>query len=1267
MGAPVAASVQERPRTSIPASSQKQPSSSSNLQEDNTVLNDDSKIDPAVNLSSSTEMKTTTISHIQNNVQFSSVNKDIVAKDISECKSVSSEKQINIISTKSTTDPNHTPIKSNTVNPNPINTTLNPSSTNNKKDNQITSKSNSDLPISSSLMKSQPATDKQVRPMSISHNVPKKEISKPPISKPSLNVEKKTTIESGLSSNSSKPVTGQKVHTKSEKKSHYSPYRPRSTNPDSEYFQINSGLFAADGSPLEKRSFPSLGVIARASPIADQGRSFFRSFNPTNPSSPTKSIPSPEMRPRSFNFDHDDVIQPDKSRLPAASSKTTVPVQKQMNFHPSTSSVQKPSTVSPGSAQVTHNGNNTVVNSTTKRSKTQDTGSSSKSNIKDSHGKTSPTVQQVVVHDRDGTQTTHHILIPQNANRNNPDQIQIKSSWDGRQRSTAAQMYKPAADHEKKAVTGSYPSAGSNPKQKRSGSVQHTNVTQQGQTSSRSNSGTHQSVLAASRSQVKTQLKIANTSLKKNVAQQEQRNAQHAVPDQKTIPVLRETHVVNNQAVVAYDQTGNSVIQTSAQSEATRIQTSGHGAQSESKSLDLKDVTVGQAQSNQAMMTNRSETNEESVTKHKSSLQSNNDSKLHLRTFTSSEGATNRKDVDNSDLKTGGSLTITKAREKGKMELLKNPNEFIQSMDANDTRNGLSGESGSDAHDSARTTLPKDAVQNRNASTSHEVSPCTQELDPMTMPKLTPLKRSPSVSAEDLENTASPQSHRAMRDISTNLSQDQNVPNSPGQHVFTEKLSLIETSFSAVSKNLIANPVLQEPPDDEISDPFSLALDDIDNIQIIDNKPNDIPDLHSVPGPSDDAKNPSEDDVIFNPQDSANPGSIVSKRSVAVNGEEEKDTTASQISGLVATNTLGSASGISSIPVGTTHLASDLQNGSCILQKAANASSIPTPAGNAKSKASCAPAIAPAPTTGCNLTITSLNADQVNTQTPIPTKIAPASSDNVKQNNTVIAEEHTKQESETEPPKPLEPAKVPSHLKFEDDDHVTIWNRLEKRKIAGNAAPLGRNLERYLQRHLDCEVYENQDYDPNRSKSSRKRPKVSPKDAKAGDHIVIWNRLEKRKIAGNAAPLAKNLKTYLEKRPYCEVYCDQDKELKNAAAKKNSSREVLVEEPKANEVDCLEEWKNHDDYIDTDQMSHMYKTDYEHTAELFLMDGDENDDVSPIVMTGPTGVEEASSVMIDLDQFLSINQPEEELNSDDEVFGGTLPKLMANFEIPNSS
>ncbi|OSX79833.1 hypothetical protein BU14_0070s0007 [Porphyra umbilicalis] len=111
--------------------------------------------------------------------------------------------------------------------------------------------------------------------------------------------------------------------------------------------------------------------------------------------------------------------------------------------------------------------------------------------------------------------------------------------------------------------------------------------------------------------------------------------------------------------------------------------------------------------------------------------------------------------------------------------------------------------------------------------------------------------------------------------------------------------------------------------------------------------------------------------------------------------------------------------------------------------------------------------------------------------------------------------------------------------------HVTVWHKVEGRKIAGNAAPLRRNLYRYLERHPECEVYLEQD------KLLDANGGVDPLTGESlttfhEEHVPIWHTLDGRKVTGNAAPLKKNLAAYLAKHKHCEVYDGQDKALKAA-------------------------------------------------------------------------------------------------------------------------
>eukprot|EP00299_Pterocystis_sp_00344_P002699 c13041_g1_i1.p1 GENE.c13041_g1_i1~~c13041_g1_i1.p1 ORF type:complete len:326 (-),score=51.79 c13041_g1_i1:190-1167(-) len=134
------------------------------------------------------------------------------------------------------------------------------------------------------------------------------------------------------------------------------------------------------------------------------------------------------------------------------------------------------------------------------------------------------------------------------------------------------------------------------------------------------------------------------------------------------------------------------------------------------------------------------------------------------------------------------------------------------------------------------------------------------------------------------------------------------------------------------------------------------------------------------------------------------------------------------------------------------------------------------------------------------------------------------------------------------------------------EKRITIWNRTERRKISGNAAPMGKNLIAYLNKHPHCEVYEAQDkaqsmgffptFSGSESESSNgfsllgcgepnslavssssvcSVPEITEK------RVTIWHKEERRKISGNAAPMEKNLLSYLNTHPNCEKYVDQDK------------------------------------------------------------------------------------------------------------------------------
>lgn len=109
---------------------------------------------------------------------------------------------------------------------------------------------------------------------------------------------------------------------------------------------------------------------------------------------------------------------------------------------------------------------------------------------------------------------------------------------------------------------------------------------------------------------------------------------------------------------------------------------------------------------------------------------------------------------------------------------------------------------------------------------------------------------------------------------------------------------------------------------------------------------------------------------------------------------------------------------------------------------------------------------------------------------------------------------------------------------------VTVWNLKENRKVSGNAAPMEKNLADYLRKHPECEIYTGQKPAAGVIIMPEKR-------------VTVWNKKERRKISGNAAPLEKNLETYLVDHPEYEVYQGQD--LNSRDGKPQTQRRVWKE------------------------------------------------------------------------------------------------------------
>ena len=115
---------------------------------------------------------------------------------------------------------------------------------------------------------------------------------------------------------------------------------------------------------------------------------------------------------------------------------------------------------------------------------------------------------------------------------------------------------------------------------------------------------------------------------------------------------------------------------------------------------------------------------------------------------------------------------------------------------------------------------------------------------------------------------------------------------------------------------------------------------------------------------------------------------------------------------------------------------------------------------------------------------------------------------------------------------------------------------------AGNSAPMEHNLAKYLAKHPECEVYCGQDVHGGKGTGGNGArghsvEVVAAKPRAAGPiqkRVTLWHKVQKRKVVGNAAPLEKNVHTYLAKHPEYEIYDahghEKEKDIQRAVEKR---------------------------------------------------------------------------------------------------------------------
>lgn len=136
---------------------------------------------------------------------------------------------------------------------------------------------------------------------------------------------------------------------------------------------------------------------------------------------------------------------------------------------------------------------------------------------------------------------------------------------------------------------------------------------------------------------------------------------------------------------------------------------------------------------------------------------------------------------------------------------------------------------------------------------------------------------------------------------------------------------------------------------------------------------------------------------------------------------------------------------------------------------------------------------------------------------------------------------------------------------------ISVWHRIKKRKIVGNAAPLRRNLAKYIETHEQCEIYVGQE------KWLKKPGVIDPFTGlpiSEFQRAVLWNTFTKTKITGNFAPTLRDLAKYLDTYPTISIYRGQDliekavkeyeeknRRSRNRYRKRNTKEENMISYP----------------------------------------------------------------------------------------------------------